>query len=146
MAWEHRGAQTYYYRSVKRGGRVSKVYMGKGPFVGMLAEEVELRNGRSVKPKPRPGSRPAKTWRPSMPRLAPGGTQEAPSSTPSSSPMGTTDTIAAPGASALDEAQLRKLIDQANKGNTQAFDRLRAMLPTAGGTVDTSQGHGRQRP
>jgi hypothetical protein len=27
-------------------------------------------------------------------------------------------------------AQLRKLIEQANKGNTQAFDRLRAMLPT----------------
>ena len=41
MAWESRGAQTYYYRSVKRGGRVSKVYMGKGPFVAMLVAEVE---------------------------------------------------------------------------------------------------------
>lgn len=41
MAWEQRGAQTYYYRSVKRGGRVHKVYMGKGPFVAMLVEEVE---------------------------------------------------------------------------------------------------------
>jgi hypothetical protein len=45
--------------------------------------------------------------------------------------MGTTDTNAAPGASAPDVAQLRKLIDQANTGNRQAFDRLCALRPTA---------------
>ena len=65
-----------------------------------------------------------------MPRLAPGGTQPTPSSTPSSPPVGTTDTTAAPGACARDKAQLRKLIAQANRGNTQAFDRLCALLPT----------------
>jgi len=41
MAWESRGARTYYYRSVKHGGCVTKVYMGKGPFVAMLVDEVE---------------------------------------------------------------------------------------------------------
>jgi hypothetical protein len=66
-----------------------------------------------------------------MPRCKPGGTQATPSSTPTSPPPGTTDTTAAPGASALDAAQLRKLIDQANKGNIQAFDRLCALPPTA---------------
>jgi hypothetical protein len=65
-----------------------------------------------------------------MPRCKPGGTQATPSSTPTSPLPATTDTSAAPGASALDAAQLRKLIDQANKGNTQAFDRLCA-LPSA---------------
>jgi hypothetical protein len=34
-----------------------------------------------------------------------------------------------PGASAIDAAQLRKLIDQANKGNTQALDQICALLP-----------------
>jgi hypothetical protein len=34
------------------------------------------------------------------------------------------------GASVPDAAQLRKLIDQANKGNTQAYDQIRALLPT----------------
>ena len=38
---------------------------------------------------------------------------------------------AGPGASAPDAAQLRKLIDQANRGNRQAFDRLCALPPTA---------------
>jgi hypothetical protein len=38
MAWESRGVQRYYYRGVKRGGRVTKTYMGTGPLAMMLAE------------------------------------------------------------------------------------------------------------
>ena len=30
MAWEQRGTHTYYYRSVRRNGRVTKEYLGTG--------------------------------------------------------------------------------------------------------------------
>jgi hypothetical protein len=36
MAWEERGQQKYFYRSVRQGGRVMKVYYGGGE-VGRLA-------------------------------------------------------------------------------------------------------------
>jgi hypothetical protein len=40
MGWEKRHNRTYYYRSVRQQGRVTKVYYGPGP-VGKLAAEVE---------------------------------------------------------------------------------------------------------
>src|SRR5262249_29481944 len=42
MAWEQRGGgeRTYFYRSIRREGRVKKLYYGAGP-VGHLAAEVE---------------------------------------------------------------------------------------------------------
>ena len=39
MAWEQRGAQTYYYRSVRRHGRVTKDYLGTGPLAELSAAE-----------------------------------------------------------------------------------------------------------
>lgn len=38
MAWEQRGSQTYFYRSVRVGGRVAKEYAGGG-LMGLLAAE-----------------------------------------------------------------------------------------------------------
>jgi hypothetical protein len=40
MAWECRGKRKYFYRSVRREGRVRKEYYGSGE-VGKLAAEVE---------------------------------------------------------------------------------------------------------
>ena len=40
MAWEQRGNRSYYYRSVRSGGRVTKEYAGGG-FMGLLAEEFD---------------------------------------------------------------------------------------------------------
>jgi hypothetical protein len=37
MAWERRGSQTYYYRSVRRNGRVTKDYLGTGPLAALYA-------------------------------------------------------------------------------------------------------------
>ena len=39
MAWERRGSQTYYYRSVRRNGRVTKDYLGTGPLAALYAAE-----------------------------------------------------------------------------------------------------------
>jgi hypothetical protein len=35
MAWEQRGSHTYYYRSVRRNGRVTKEYLGTGPLAAL---------------------------------------------------------------------------------------------------------------
>jgi len=59
-----------------------------------------------------------------MPNLAPGGPQATPSSTPTSPTPATTDTIAEPGASALPEKLFRRLLDQAQRGDTQALQTL----------------------
>ncbi len=40
MAWEQRGNQTYYYRSVRVNGRVVKEYAGGG-LMGVLGEECD---------------------------------------------------------------------------------------------------------
>jgi hypothetical protein len=40
MAWERHGGRSYYYRSVRRDGKVVKAYYGTGP-VGRLAAEVD---------------------------------------------------------------------------------------------------------
>ena len=40
MAWEKHGERSYFYRSVRRDGKVVKVYHGTGP-VGRLAAEVD---------------------------------------------------------------------------------------------------------
>jgi hypothetical protein len=39
MAWEQRGSQTYYYRSVRRNGRVTKDYLGTGTLAALFAAE-----------------------------------------------------------------------------------------------------------
>ena len=40
MAWEHRGTQSYYYRSVRSGRRVTRTYIASGTF-GMLAADMD---------------------------------------------------------------------------------------------------------
>src|SRR5262245_54971646 len=40
MAWERYGQRRYYYRSVRRDGKVKKLYYGAG-FVGRLAAAVD---------------------------------------------------------------------------------------------------------
>ena len=39
MAWEQRGTQRYYYRSVRRNGHVTKDYLGTGPLAALSAAE-----------------------------------------------------------------------------------------------------------
>src|SRR5262245_31414613 len=39
MAWEQRGSQTYYYRSIRRHGRVTKDYLGAGLLAELSAAE-----------------------------------------------------------------------------------------------------------
>jgi len=47
MAWEQRGSQTYYYRSIRRNGRVTKAYLGTGPLAEIsAAEDAERRAQR----------------------------------------------------------------------------------------------------
>lgn len=38
VAWAWRGSHRYYYRSVRDGGRVTKQYVGKGPFAELHAQ------------------------------------------------------------------------------------------------------------
>ena len=55
MAWEQRGTQTYYYRSIRRNGRVTKDYLGTGPLAELsAAEDAERRAQRYTE---------AETWR-----------------------------------------------------------------------------------
>jgi hypothetical protein len=49
MAWERRGGQAYYYRSVRDGGRVKKEYLGAGEFAEALARSDEaIRRARQM--------------------------------------------------------------------------------------------------
>src|SRR5690349_15188529 len=43
VAWEKHGARRYFYRSVRRGGRVTKVYFGAGPAGEFAAAADALR-------------------------------------------------------------------------------------------------------
>jgi hypothetical protein len=38
VAWEERGGRRYYYRSVRRGARVVKEYVGTGPLAEATAQ------------------------------------------------------------------------------------------------------------
>ena len=63
MAWEQRGPQTYYYRSVRRNGHVMKDYVGTGPLAALSA--ARMPNARpSVTLRPRPGARNNQPWTP----------------------------------------------------------------------------------
>ena len=42
MAWERRGNQHYFYRSVRCGGKVKKIYYGRGDLAMAAAESLEL--------------------------------------------------------------------------------------------------------
>jgi hypothetical protein len=42
MAWEKRGNQSYYYRSVRVGKQVKKVYYGSGPAAALAARSADL--------------------------------------------------------------------------------------------------------
>jgi len=46
MAWEQRGPQTYYYRSIRRHGRVTKDYLGTGPLAEFCAAEDAARRAQ----------------------------------------------------------------------------------------------------
>ena len=46
MAWEQRGPQTYYYRSIGRHGRVTKDYLGTGPLAELSAAEDAARRAQ----------------------------------------------------------------------------------------------------
>jgi hypothetical protein len=43
MPWEKRGVRAYFYRSVRRGGRVQRLYMGTGAAGRMAADADALR-------------------------------------------------------------------------------------------------------
>lgn len=45
MAWERRGNKMYYYRSVKVGRRVRKIYFGTGPEAELAALAAGRRRG-----------------------------------------------------------------------------------------------------
>jgi hypothetical protein len=49
MAWERRGGRRFFYRAVRRGGRVVKEYYGSGP-TAEVAERLlaEARRGREA--------------------------------------------------------------------------------------------------
>ena len=42
MAWEDRGGRSYYYRKVRRGGRVVSEYVGTGPLAEALVRLDQL--------------------------------------------------------------------------------------------------------
>src|SRR5262245_10650332 len=46
MAWEQRGPQMYYYRSIRRHGRVTKDYLGTGPLAEFSAAEDAARRAQ----------------------------------------------------------------------------------------------------
>ena len=49
MSWIQRGPHTYYYRSVRHGGRVTKEYLGTGPLAELAAAaDVEQREERDA--------------------------------------------------------------------------------------------------
>jgi hypothetical protein len=49
VAWEWRGANLYYYRSVRDGGRVRKEYLGRGEVAELIAHADEtIRRSREV--------------------------------------------------------------------------------------------------
>ena len=53
MAWERRGSRSYYYRSVREGDRVRKVYVGTGPTAEQAAEADRRRRQRRLEERQR---------------------------------------------------------------------------------------------
>jgi hypothetical protein len=48
MAWEKRGARSYFYRSVRCAGKVKKLYYGTGPTGRLAAQADTLRRAERV--------------------------------------------------------------------------------------------------
>ena len=49
MGWERRGSKTYFYRSEWSEGRARNKYVGRGPLVELLADEIENQRSKQCR-------------------------------------------------------------------------------------------------
>ena len=135
MAWEQRGTQTYYYRSVRRNGGVTKEYLGTGPLTALCC-----RGGSPARPAPSRGR-----------DLAPGtsGTRGAGQALDAwwdrarccsrrhSIQKGITSMTEAHGVSAPTRDEVKILLRKAEKGDTTVLPTLRTWMDKTPGHWET---------